>query len=255
MEKELYIQVIDAIMGSGKTRSMIDLIKRSKKLSPNEKYLIVVPYLKEVDRYTNELNDFYGISDNIKGSKSMYLEKLLKDKKDIVCTHDLFLLNPNTIIEHAQKYVLVIDEAINSLIDFPEFPQLINTKNLSNNIKKQDNYMELKPSAQTYSFNRFDIDIMLKNKILLADKKTSLDIGRLLHWNEDNSTETSYSCLKDYFDNNNVYQIPMKNEHSTEELLLKDILFLIQIIKRNIFTIIFLYLKLKFFKPLELFIL
>lgn len=54
----LNINVIDGIMGSGKSSGMINTIKYIKKENPNEKFLIIVPYLDEVERYSEQLKGF-----------------------------------------------------------------------------------------------------------------------------------------------------------------------------------------------------
>lgn len=43
--KGLKINIIDAIMGSGKSTSMINAILAKKKDGLNEKFLVIVPYL------------------------------------------------------------------------------------------------------------------------------------------------------------------------------------------------------------------
>ena len=50
------IEVIDSIMGSGKSTWMINYINSH----PEQQYLIVVPYLSEVSRYETTLKNFKG---------------------------------------------------------------------------------------------------------------------------------------------------------------------------------------------------
>ena len=50
------IQVIDSIMGSGKSTWMINYINSH----PEQQYLIVVPYLSEVNRYEVALENIKG---------------------------------------------------------------------------------------------------------------------------------------------------------------------------------------------------
>ena len=53
MNHQLNVRVIDAIMGSGKTTYIIKQLNNEKDL--NKRFLIVTPYLKEIDRLNEEI--------------------------------------------------------------------------------------------------------------------------------------------------------------------------------------------------------
>ena len=96
----MHITVIDAIMGSGKSTAMINYIKHQKEINQDKKFLIIVPYLKEVKRYADKLKGFVSLTSD-KLVKKVALEKSLENKKDIICTHVLFLQNPDLIKKYS----------------------------------------------------------------------------------------------------------------------------------------------------------
>lgn len=204
----LNINVIDGIMGSGKSSGMINTIKYIKKENPNEKFLIIVPYLDEVERYSEQLKGFKKlIRDN--PPKRLTLKKYLQEKKDIICTHQLFLQNPDLITEYAQGYNLVIDEALNSLISNLEFPTLINSNRINTDIEiTDDKTLSLKKNAPTYSFNNDDINFLFNSSYLQPSPKHE----NLVIWNKYIKINSIYSCLKDYFTQNDVYRLEAKHE-------------------------------------------
>ena len=115
------IKIIDSIMGSGKSTWMIRHINQH----PKNRYLIVVPYLSEIDRYKAELHKLVLYEPKIKRGKSKYgdLLQLIKDKRNIITTHQLFLRMRTNILEllNATEYILVIDESL-AVFDQLSFP-------------------------------------------------------------------------------------------------------------------------------------
>ena len=110
-------------MGSGKSTWMINYIKTH----PNERYMIVVPYLSEIERYKKEITTPALYEPIFKKGKSKYshFEKLVKERRSIVTTHQLFLRMEQSILEDilAANYTLIIDE---SLAVFADMPYAIN---------------------------------------------------------------------------------------------------------------------------------
>ena len=105
------VQVIDSIMGSGKTTAMIEWISDSTNWS--KKFLVVTPYLTEVSRYLETCHGkFKQPKFTDKGNKHSNLEKLLEDGENVVTTHALFLDFDSVIGDLCQKngYYLIIDE-------------------------------------------------------------------------------------------------------------------------------------------------
>ena len=157
----LKINIIDGIMGSGKSTGMINKINYIKEQNSDEKFLVIVPYLDEINRYKEKLKNFYPLLKDTP-PKRLTLEKYLKEKKDIICTHQLFLQNTDLISLYANNYNLVVDEALNSLISVAELPQLINSNNLSTNIGiDKNNRLYLKENSQKYIFTDTDISFSL----------------------------------------------------------------------------------------------
>ena len=199
----LKLTVIDAIMGSGKSTSMINYIKHQKELNPNEKFLIIVPYLTEIERYSSRLKGFKKL---IKDSppKRLTLEKYLKEGKDIICTHKLFLDNPELIINNAKNYTLIIDEAINTLIENFRFPSFILSDRINVDIKENSNGdFQLKENAKTFSFQEDDIEHLINEGYLEYTSDNKLR----LKWNHLIQPTPIYSCLKDYFDSYDIYRL------------------------------------------------
>ena len=112
--KGTVINVIDAIMGKGKSSSLINYINKSDE---NKKFLYITPYLEEVDRikYCCKNKDFNSPEATVGVKKIKSIKKLFKDGKNIVSTHALFMNFDDEIIKLAQdnNYILIMDEVAN----------------------------------------------------------------------------------------------------------------------------------------------
>ena len=119
------ITVLDAIMGSGKTTYVINMInsQHNKDLAEGfsnhnhqaTKFLVVVPLLSEVDRFTNSCPDLrFKNPQPVQGKKLYHLEQLIEEGENIVTTHALFGMLDRSIYEKLQekRYVLIIDESM-----------------------------------------------------------------------------------------------------------------------------------------------
>ena len=110
------VEVLDAIMGSGKTNKLIEWMDSH----PDEKYLYIAPYLEEVEervtmslKWVNLHNPEHGHGKN----KSDSLLELLREGKSVGFTHSLFKLMTE---EHTQEierqgYILIIDEELSMI--------------------------------------------------------------------------------------------------------------------------------------------
>lgn len=133
-------KVYDAMMGSGKTTQIIENIRTAEN---DQNFLYITPLLDECHRISGTT---YDPEDNLKrplitteddtsvhyayiddaplkerrfkhpsykgGNKAESLQYLLKNKENVVSTHQLFMnLTPN-MLDDAKDYVLVIDETI-----------------------------------------------------------------------------------------------------------------------------------------------
>lgn len=109
----MQIEVLDQIMGSGKTTGMIQWMIEN----PDNKYLYVSPMLTEVEERIPSACvsiGFISPSTEDHDTKSEHLLKLLKNGENISFTHSLF---QDLTLEHlywvrVQGYILVIDEEI-----------------------------------------------------------------------------------------------------------------------------------------------
>lgn len=134
------IRVYDALMGSGKTTTIINEIKKS---SPFDKFMYITPLLSEchrvagtyyeegdlqkrpviVDSEESVLYDYLKDAPlknkmfkhpyySKNGNKGESLEYLIKNNDNIVTTHQLFLNLTPDMLEKAKSYTLVIDETL-----------------------------------------------------------------------------------------------------------------------------------------------
>lgn len=104
------INVIDAIMGSGKTSAAINFIKSS---DDSTHFLYITPYLEEVQRIIAACKEKHFIEPKaIKGRKMNGLKTLMSKGSNIVSTHSLFKMFDREIIDicRANNYTLIMDE-------------------------------------------------------------------------------------------------------------------------------------------------
>ena len=123
------IKVIDAIMGKGKTTFLIDRIRqidtedqRKRWETAGEhastKFLVVVPLLSEVDRFTAALPNLnFKNPQPIEGRKLHHLKTLISEGQNVVTTHALFRMLDRDIYDklRASNYVLIIDEVLDAV--------------------------------------------------------------------------------------------------------------------------------------------
>jgi hypothetical protein len=123
--KDPTIQVLDCLMGQGKTTWLLDHISaevvtdQAHNLTDlSQRWLVIVPTLKEVDRFVNKFESlgalFYFPNTEVDDRKTWHLQTLVNQGRNIVATHSLFKhLTPSVYraIER-QGYNLVVDEEI-----------------------------------------------------------------------------------------------------------------------------------------------
>ncbi|MCC2250372.1 hypothetical protein JUJ52_10385 [Virgibacillus sp. AGTR] len=107
------INVVDSIMGSGKTSWAIQHMNGASVL---EKFIYITPYLEEVERIrSNTDRTFTEPNNNNKdGSKMRSLKELIADGQDIVSTHSLFQTADDELLELLTDsgYTLILDEVM-----------------------------------------------------------------------------------------------------------------------------------------------
>ena len=165
------INVVDSIMGSGKTSWAINKMN----YDDNKKYVYITPYLSEVKRIKDNITTrrFYDPK-NFGEGKQEGLHKLLMEGKNIVSTHSLFRLSNEITKEliKSDNYVLILDE----VMDVLEEVRLKND----------------------------DIKLLLDNDIIRVDANNN----NLVIWNEEKiELDTQYNNLKQMCLNKNVFMV------------------------------------------------
>jgi hypothetical protein len=108
------IEVLDAVMGSGKTTGIIKWMTDN----PQNKYLYVSPMLSEVEERIpsacESLEFTYPNTEEYK-TKSIHLLELLKDGKNISFSHSLFsdMTKEHLYWIKRHQYTLIVDEELN----------------------------------------------------------------------------------------------------------------------------------------------
>ena len=120
MEFNCDVKIVDAMMGAGKSSAAINYIKRSK---DEEKFLIITPYLREVERYKTECPNKKFKQPTFsqgKGSKFASIKTLIDRGENIVSTHALFQRFDNELIDmcRAKNYTLIMDEVANVIEEY-----------------------------------------------------------------------------------------------------------------------------------------
>ncbi|MFS0559612.1 hypothetical protein AB1K91_02625 [Terribacillus sp. 179-K 1B1 HS] len=107
------INVVDSIMGSGKTSWAINYMNKADK---PHKFIYITPYLSEVERIQEQsTRDFIAPNNNnSEGSKLRSLKELIVSGCDIVSTHSLFQASDDELIDLLTDagYTLILDEVM-----------------------------------------------------------------------------------------------------------------------------------------------
>lgn len=112
--------VVDSIMGSGKSSWAIEHIRKTNYATP---FIVITPFLDEVERYINECaanggkRRFQQPQANGYETKTDDFLRMIRNGEDIVSTHSLFQLAGTEFIEAIRdnQYEIIIDEAIDFL--------------------------------------------------------------------------------------------------------------------------------------------
>lgn len=118
------VNIVDAIMGAGKTTAMINYINS---LNNDVKILYITPFLTEVERIIKSCPDkhFYQPKDNVKNSKLEGIKYLFKHGKNVVSTHALFHYFDQEAVDLAynNNYILIMDEVADVVDDLDITPK------------------------------------------------------------------------------------------------------------------------------------
>jgi hypothetical protein len=105
----LKVNIVDAVMGVGKTSSAINFINQSDE---DTKFLYITPYLSEVSRIITSCPDKKFRQPETYGTKINGIRHLFEKGGNIVSTHALFSLFDDEIIDlaYSNNYTLIMDE-------------------------------------------------------------------------------------------------------------------------------------------------
>jgi len=180
----MQVNIVDSIMGSGKTSAAINYINNS---DTSKKFMYVTPYLTEVQRIINSCPSKNFQEPKEYGTKIRGIKDLLNKGKNIATTHTLFHLFDQEIIDlcYSQGYILIMDEVTEVIEPF-----------------------HIKP---------MDLQILLDNFVTIDDKQ-------MVRWREDKmdyNAETGdlflsikhlceFNCLASYGNNFMVWMFPVQ---------------------------------------------
>jgi hypothetical protein len=178
------VKVIDAVMGTGKTRFAISRIIKAQ-----NRIIFITPYLDEIDRVISECKKagrtVHTPAENKDGTtKSKDLLRLVLEGKSIASTHSLFKkLDRETIeaLRHNQ-YTLILDEVLEVLAPIQVKPKAIEEMIRLKVLKLVDSEVESVKHVQPGDYtglNGADADIRLSG-IPNEDIHLWADTGRLV---------------------------------------------------------------------------
>lgn len=152
MEYNCNVRIIDMIMGSGKTASMINYINQS---DDNCKFLFITPYLDEVQRIQDACpSKHFKDPKAIGGRKLNGIKSLIDKGENIISTHSLFQRFDRELIDmcRAKNYILIMDEVADVIerydITSEDFDLLINN---FVDIDESTGFMNWRESAGDYN--------------------------------------------------------------------------------------------------------
>lgn len=122
------VNVVDSIMGSGKTEAIISYINAKENVG--KRFIVIVPYLSEVERFKKECtrrvmyDPFVTHKNGRTTPKRENIKWLFEKHFDIVTTHALFLKFDTEIMRLIKKwgYYLILDEAADVINQYKMHP-------------------------------------------------------------------------------------------------------------------------------------
>ena len=125
------VNIVDAVMGAGKSQSIINYINKDDE----SRFLVITPYLDEVKRYKrycSKRNFKTPLFENGK-TKLDDIKHLISRGENIISTHALFQRFDNELIDmcRAANYTLIMDEVANVVDEYSiskqDYQVLVNT--------------------------------------------------------------------------------------------------------------------------------
>lgn len=119
MEFSCKVNIVDAMMGTGKSSAAINYINSADE---DEKFLVITPYLTEITRYKEACEDrhFKEPNEYIDGRKLTSLKDMLSKGINICSTHALFRRFDREAIDicQAMNYTLIMDEVTDVVSEY-----------------------------------------------------------------------------------------------------------------------------------------
>lgn len=175
---EKYVNVVDSMMGSGKSSFSIQHMKKLQK--EGERFVYCTPYLDEVDRVKKECG-FYEPED-CKEGKLQSFKKLISENKNVATTHALFkMLDLEAIELISVGYTLVLDEVLDvvteSTISNGDIENMIELNILrydeNNNLVMGDEEIVAKKATENNKYQDIAMNLIRHNLELIQGKKTT----------------------------------------------------------------------------------
>ncbi len=241
------INIVDSIMGSGKTQWAFNYMYRQK----NKKFIYVTPYLDEIDRLLyikdedgNILRDAEGRIVGTKWYRERWfrephhlgegkldsLKKLLEEGANIATTHALLKMCDDKTLELIRdgEYTLILDEALDAVelinnIKFKDYMMMINSNNIIVNDDQTISWID-----PTYDGDFLDFKRMCENGTVVEIKRTKR--VQMLVWNFNFNSFSAFreiyimtylfesSLLKYYFD---IYKVEIEKWCVENNVLVK----------------------------------
>ncbi|MCM2982294.1 hypothetical protein M3599_15315 [Niallia circulans] len=158
------INIIDSIMGSGKTSWAIQYMKEAPAY---KKFIYITPFVTEVERVIRSVDrEFVQPEKNKDGSKLTSLKKLIAEGQNIVSTHALFIRIDAELIEliEMQGYTLILDEVMNVI--------------------------------EQYKITQDDLQLLLSSKTKAGEPLISIDNRGFVTWNDKRYLEGKFTDLR-----------------------------------------------------------
>lgn len=127
MEFNCKVNVIDMVMGSGKTSAAINYINETNQ--ENERIIYITPYLSEIKRIKEACISKKFKEPEIYGTKLDGIKYLIQNGENIVSTHALFHRFDKEIVDmcRSQNYTLIMDEVTDVIEQYQITQQDIDT--------------------------------------------------------------------------------------------------------------------------------
>ena len=163
------INVIDSIMGAGKTSWAIQHMNAS---DSDINFIYITPFLDEVKRVKESVTSRKFVAPTNKGKgKLANLKQLITNDHDIVSTHALFQDADEELIDllKISNYTLILDETMNVVDQFP--------------------------------LDKDDFKLLIHNQMVSIEEKTGL-----VRWNDESDYQnTVYNDVKNFAKTENLY--------------------------------------------------